>query len=466
MLFNSIDFVLFLPLVYCIYWLLNNKSLKLQNIFLLLASYVFYGWWDWRFLLLILASTLVDYTIGLKIAEQEDERKRKHLLWGSLFVNLGLLAFFKYFNFFVDSFITAFTFMGADIDMRALNILLPVGISFYTFQTLSYTIDIYRRQLEPTKDFIAFAAFVSFFPQLVAGPIERAATLLPQILNKRVFNKEQQIEGIKLVIYGFFLKLVVADTLAPVVNDIFTNYKSLNGGTLILGLIFVSFQVYGDFCGYSKIARGLAKMFGMELMLNFNFPYFSRNIGEFWRRWHISLTTWFRDYLYIPIGGSHGGQNKAIRNIYIIFLVSGFWHGASWTFILWGFVHATIFIPSFLARNNRKYMAKEVGIMDRTFTGNVVNLGKILWTYSQITFITFIFFRAENFSHAIDYMAHLNFTFGQYMDMLLIVALGVIVDAILYLKLEKGAYFYPILLGFVIAAGLLTEKAEFVYFQF
>jgi D-alanyl-lipoteichoic acid acyltransferase DltB (MBOAT superfamily) len=259
---------------------------------------------------------------------------------------------------------------------------------------------------------------------------------------------------------------VVADTLSPVVNDIFENYDTVSGGTLILGLIFVSFQVYGDFGGYSKIARGLAKLFGLELMLNFDFPYFSRNIGEFWRRWHISLTTWFRDYLYIPLGGSRGGQSKAIRNIYIIFVVSGFWHGASWTFILWGFVHATIFLPSFLAKNNRRYMDPGIGLMDRSLSENMIVLGKILWTYSQITFITFVFFRAENFNQAIDYMSRINFTFDKYLDMLLIVAIAVVVDLILYFKVEKAGYFYPILLGFVLAAALSIEKAEFVYFQF
>ncbi|MEL7222440.1 MAG: MBOAT family O-acyltransferase, partial [Bacteroidota bacterium] len=314
-------------------------------------------------------------------------------------------------------------------------------------------------------DVIAFAAFVSFFPQLVAGPIERAATLLPQILNKRVFDKAQQIEGVKLVIYGFFLKLVIADTLAPIVNDIFANHETVSGGTLILGLIFLSFQVYGDFAGYSKIARGLAKMFGMELMLNFHFPYFSRNIGEFWRRWHISLTTWFRDYLYIPVGGSRGGKAKSIRNIYIIFLVSGLWHGASWVFIIWGFIHATVFLPSYLTKSNRKFLADDVGVMDRTFLENLSNLGRMFWTYSQIAFIT-LFFRAEDLNQALTYIANLNFHFDKYLDMLVIVLLALIVDAILYMKLEKADYFYPILLGAVIAAGLITEKAEFVYFQF
>jgi D-alanyl-lipoteichoic acid acyltransferase DltB (MBOAT superfamily) len=317
MLFNSIDFAIFLPIVFILYWFVTNSNLKLQNLLIVAASYLFYGWWDWRFLSLILFSTIVDYTIGRKLKVEENQTKRKFLLWTSILVNLGFLGFFKYYNFFLDNFISAFSFFGQEIQANSLNIILPVGISFYTFQTLSYTIDVYKRKLEPTKDFISFSAFVSFFPQLVAGPIEKATHLLPQIQRQRILVKDDLIEGINLIIYGLFLKVVVADTLAPQVNEIFANYESISGGSLILGAIFFSFQIYGDFAGYSKIARGTAKLFGFDLMVNFDKPYFSRNIAEFWRKWHISLNTWFRDYLYIPLGGSKFGKYQALRNIFI-----------------------------------------------------------------------------------------------------------------------------------------------------
>jgi D-alanyl-lipoteichoic acid acyltransferase DltB (MBOAT superfamily) len=317
---------------------------------------VFYGWWDYRFLSLIFLSTVVDYIIGLNIPKQDSDKKQILLLWCSVMFNLGVLGFFKYFNFFVDSWIDLFSSVGYEIkSVWTLNIILPVGISFYTFQTMSYTIDVYRKKLEPTKDFISFASFVSFFPQLVAGPIERASNLLPQILKKREFQYEQGIQGLRLILWGMFKKVVIADSLAPLVDNIFGNYQDLGGGTLWLGAIYFAFQIYCDFSGYSDIAIGTSKLFGFELMSNFKFPYFSRNIGEFWRRWHISLSTWFRDYLYIPLGGSQESKWKSIRNVFVIFLVSGFWHGANWTFIFWGLFHSILFLPSFIFKTNRKY---------------------------------------------------------------------------------------------------------------
>ena len=311
MLFNSIDFAIFLPIVFIVYWFIVNKNLKFQNLFIVCASYVFYGWWDWRFLALIAFSTLVDYAVGVALSKQHDVVKRKVLLWISILVNLGFLGFFKYYNFFLDSFITAFSFFGTDIQARSLNIILPVGISFYTFQTLSYTIDVYRRQLEPTKNFISFAAFVSFFPQLVAGPIERASNLLPQFYVKRYFNSKLAIDGLRQIVWGLFKKVVIADNCAQFANDIFNNYTDYSSSTLILGALYFAFQIYGDFSGYSDIAIGTSKLFGFDLKQNFATPYFSRDIAEFWRRWHISLSTWFRDYLYIPLGGSRG--LKAIK---------------------------------------------------------------------------------------------------------------------------------------------------------
>ena len=343
MLFNSIEFLLFLPTIFILYWFVFYKNLKIQNLLILISSYVFYGWWDYRFLSLIFFSTIVDYTVGLMIPKQNSKKKQKSLLLFSVLFNLGVLGVFKYYNFFVASWIDLFSSVGYEIkSVWTLNIILPVGISFYTFQTMSYTIDVFKRKLEPTKDFISFASFVSFFPQLVAGPIERASNLLPQILKKREFKFEQGFQGLRLILWGMFKKVVISDSLAPMVNNIFGNYEEFGGGTLWLGAIYFAFQIYCDFSGYSDIAIGTSKLFGFELISNFKFPYFSRNIGEFWRRWHISLSSWFRDYVYIPLGGSKEGKLKSTRNIFIIFLISGFWHGANWTFLVWGIYHAIL----------------------------------------------------------------------------------------------------------------------------
>jgi D-alanyl-lipoteichoic acid acyltransferase DltB (MBOAT superfamily) len=324
MLFNSIDFAIFLPIVFILYWFVTNKNLKLQNLLIVAASYLFYGWWDWRFLSLIIFSTMVDFTVGQKLRKAENQLTRKALLWTSILVNLGFLAFFKYYNFFLDNFITAFSFFGQDIQSNSLNIILPVGISFYTFQTLSYTIDVYKRKLEPTNDLIAFSAFVSFFTQLVAGPIERSTHLLPQFYTKRTFDYSKAVDGTRQILWGLFKKIVIADNCAVFANQIFNNSADMSGSTLVLGALFFTFQIYGDFSGYSDIAIGTSRLFGFDLMRNFNFPYFSRDIAEFWRRWHISLSTWFRDYLYIPLGGSRGGTWMKVRNTFIIFIVSGF----------------------------------------------------------------------------------------------------------------------------------------------
>ncbi|NRA94499.1 MAG: MBOAT family protein, partial [Psychroserpens sp.] len=345
MLFNSIDFAFFLPIVFLLYWFVVHKNLAWQNILLVIVSYVFYGWWDWRFLSLILFSTLVDYFIGLRMQKTERKSIRKYLLWTSIAVNIGLLMFFKYYNFFVDNFVSAFTFFGASINPSGLDIILPVGISFYTFQTLSYTIDIYREKLKPTQDFIQFAAFVSFFPQLVAGPIERATRLLPQFKVKHKFNAVEATDGLRQILWGLFKKIIIADNCATYVNIIFENYDTMSSYNLILGAVLFAFQIYGDFSGYSDIGIGTARLFGFRLMQNFAFPYFSRDIAEFWRRWHISLSTWFRDYVYIPLGGSRVSKWLNIRNVFIIFTVSGFWHGANWTFIAWGFLNALLFLP-------------------------------------------------------------------------------------------------------------------------
>jgi D-alanyl-lipoteichoic acid acyltransferase DltB (MBOAT superfamily) len=403
MLFNSIDFAIFLPVVFVLYWFVTNKNLKLQNFLILSASYLFYGWWDWRFLSLILFSTIVDFTVGQKLRKEENQLKRKTLLWTSILVNLGFLGFFKYYNFFLKNFISAFSFFGQDIQANSLNIILPVGISFYTFQTLSYTIDVYKRKLEPTKDFIAFSAFVSFFPQLVAGPIERATNLLPQFYKIQTFHYSKAVDGMRQILWGLFKKIVIADNCAVYANLIFNNSSDYSGSTLLLGAIFFTFQIYGDFSGYSDIAIGTSRLFGFDLKQNFNFPYFSRDIAEFWRRWHISLSTWFRDYLYIPLGGSRGGTWMKVRNTFVIFIVSGFWHGANWTFIIWGALNAIYFLPLLLTNNNRNNL-------------EIVAKGKLLPTFKELysmllTFglivITWIFFRAENISHAFSYISEI-----------------------------------------------------------
>ena len=397
MLFNSLDFAVFLPIVFALYWFVTNHNLKLQNALIVAASYVFYGWWDWRFLSLIIFSTLVDYSIGRRLKNEEKPSTRKILLWTSIIVNLGFLGFFKYYNFFLDNFIAAFSFFGQEIQPNTLNIILPVGISFYTFQTLSYTIDVYKKKLEPTKDFIAFSAFVCFFPQLVAGPIERATNLLPQFYKKRTFEHDKAVDGMRQILWGLFKKVVIADNCAEYANLIFNNYQDYNGSTLLLGAIFFTFQIYGDFSGYSDIAIGTSRLFGFNLKQNFATPYFSRDIAEFWRRWHMSLSTWFRDYLYIPLGGSRGGTWMKVRNTFIIFLVSGFWHGANWTFIAWGGLNALYFLPLLLLKRNRKNLG--VAAQGRTLPTfkEIIQIG----TTFLLTVLAWVFFRVKNIQEGI-----------------------------------------------------------------
>ena len=401
MLFNSLDFAVFLPIVFILYWFVTKHNLKLQNALIVAASYVFYGWWDWRFLSLIIFSTFLDYSIGRRLKNEENQKIRKTLLWTSIIVNLGFLGFFKYYNFFLDNFIAAFSFFGQEIQANSLNIILPVGISFYTFQTLSYTIDVYKKKLEPTEDIVAFSAFVCFFPQLVAGPIERATNLLPQFYKKRIFEYDKAVDGMRQILWGLFKKVVIADNCAEYADLIFNNYEYYNGSTLLLGAIFFTFQIYGDFSGYSDIAIGTSRLFGFNLMQNFATPYFSRDIAEFWRRWHISLSTWFRDYLYIPLGGSRGGTWIKVRNTFIIFLVSGFWHGANWTFIVWGGLNALYFLPLLLLKRNRTNLGL---VAEGRRLPNLRELWQMGTTF-LLTVLAWVFFRAENTSHAIIYIS-------------------------------------------------------------
>lgn len=400
MFFNSIEFALFLPIVFLLYWSLNSFNIKYQNLVIVVTSYIFYGWWDWRFLFLILFSTVVDFIVAGLLYKTSDASKRKSLLYISVIVNIGLLGVFKYFNFFVDNFREAFSLFGTQIKPDLLNIVLPVGISFYTFQTLSYSIDVYRQKLKPSSNFVAFAAFVSFFPQLVAGPIERASNLLPQFLSKRNFDYRKAVDGMRQILWGLFKKMVIADNCAELTNQIFGSYQSQSGSVLILGAVFFAFQIYGDFSGYSDIAIGTARLFGIDLRRNFNYPYFSRDIAEFWRRWHISLTTWFRDYVYIPLGGSRVSKAKIIRNTLIIFLVSGLWHGANWTYIIWGLYHALLFLPLIILNKNRNKL--DTIAQDRTFP-NLAELFQVTITFVLICF-GWIIFRSENIQQAFAYI--------------------------------------------------------------
>ena len=400
MLFNSLEFLLFLPIVFCLYWFVFNKSLRLQNILLLGASYFFYGWWSYKFLGLLFLSTLLDYCYGFWVASP-DRKKSKLFLSLSIINNLGILGVFKYYNFFAVQFQNSFALLGSHIHPAFLSVALPIGISFYTFHGMSYVFDIYRNKQKPIRNFIDYAVFVSFFPLLVAGPIERANHLLPQVQRRRIFNYSQAVEGCRLILWGMFKKIIIADTLAIFVNRIFLNYEDQNASELILGAVAFSFQIYGDFSGYSDIALGTAKLMGFELLSNFKFPYFSRDIAEFWRRWHISLSSWFKDYLYIPLGGSKEGKLKAVRNTFIIFLVSGFWHGASWTFIVWGFIHACGFLPLLLMKRNRKHIS-DVVAQDRALP-SFTELGQMISTFIFVT-TAWIFFRANSITMAIGYI--------------------------------------------------------------
>ncbi|MBS1603283.1 MAG: MBOAT family protein [Bacteroidetes bacterium] len=404
MLFNSIEYLLFLPVVFFLYWLVFNRSLRQQNLLLLVASYFFYGWWSYSFLGLLALSTLLDFIYGFQVASP-NRKKARIFLWLSIVNNLGILGTFKYYNFFAGQFKAVLGVLGLQADPIVLNVALPVGISFYTFHGMSYVFDIYKGKQKPVSDPVEYAVFVAFFPLLVAGPIERAHHLLPQVRSRRIFDYRQAAQGGRLILWGMFKKVVVADSLAKTVDTMFSHYQHFNAFALIVGAISFSFQIYGDFSGYSDIAIGSAKLLGFELLSNFKFPYFSRDIAEFWRRWHISLTSWFRDYLYIPLGGSRQGNARAVRNTMIIFLVSGFWHGASWTFLAWGLVHALAFLPLLLWSRNRQNVDNMVAQERRLPT--LSEMWKMASTFAFVT-IAWIFFRADKISDALGYIGHMG----------------------------------------------------------
>ena len=393
MLFNSLDFAIFFPIIFILYWAIS-RNITARNILLLVASYVFYGWWDWRFLFLIFISSVVDFIVGKKIYQTENKQKRKQLLLVSLLVNLGFLAYFKYANFFIETFVDSFRLFGKELEVSTLNIILPVGISFYTFQTLSYTIDIYRKQLEPSKGPLPFFTFVAFFPQLVAGPIERASHLLPQFYTKHKFDYNQVKSGVLLMAFGLFKKMVIADRVSILVNQVYNNPEGYQGYEIILATILCAFQIYCDFSGYSDIAIGAGRTMGFDLMKNFRSPYLSKSLTEFWRRWHISLSTWFRDYVYIPLGGSKHGKYNTYRNLFLVFLISGLWHGAAMTFIIWGTIHGVIIVmeKAFTAQRNK--VAAVLGVDKKSVSRKIFYIGV---TFTVVCF-AWIFFRANSLS--------------------------------------------------------------------
>ena len=406
MLFNSIEFLIYLPIVFLLYWKVFQPYLKLQNLFIVVVSYIFYGWWNWRLLFLIALTSLLSWGSGMMIHKLQknhhsNEKRCKLVTIGNIVINLGILATFKYYNFFIDSLMEACSIFGIPLSLHSIQLILPVGISFYTFQALSYTIDVYKRTLQPTQDIVAFFAYVSFFPQLVAGPIERATNLLPQFYHTRSFNYAKAVDGMRQILWGFFKKIVIADNCASLVNTIWDNYEQATSGMLLAGAFLFAFQIYGDFSGYSDIAIGTARLFGIELKRNFHFPYFSRDIAEFWRKWHISLNTWFRDYVYIPLGGSRCGKVKQIRNTFTIFALSGLWHGANWTYVIWGIYHALLFIPLMMLGKNRKHLNN---IANNNFLPSFKEMGHIITTFILVMF-GWIIFRAESISEATHYIS-------------------------------------------------------------
>jgi alginate O-acetyltransferase complex protein AlgI len=451
MLFNSFEFLLFLPIVFILHWFVFNKSLKWQNALVLLASYFFYGWWSWKFMGLLMLSTALDYAYGFWVASP-NRKKAKLFLWLSVINNLGILGVFKYYNFFAKQFQAGFDLLGLHTNPVLLNIALPVGISFYTFHGMSYVFDIYRGKQQPVKSFVDYAVFVSFFPLLVAGPIERASHLLPQVQKERTFKYTQAVEGCRLILWGMFKKLVIADNLAQLVDPVFNIYPDHSSLSLILTAISFSFQIYCDFSGYSDIALGTAKLFGFELLLNFNLPYFSRSIPEFWKKWHISLSSWFRDYLYIPLGGSRVNFLITLRNTFIIFLVSGFWHGANWTFIFWGLIHAVFFLPSLFRKS--KTVVKDENIV----TFNIRTILQICLTFFIVT-LAWIFFRSKSLNDA------LGFIKGMFCFDFKITHLKTFTHWIVFVKSTLGLLFLLFIEYFILLKGkTINKKVLFVIF--
>ena len=476
MLFISSAFAVFLPIVFGAYWMLHRHT-RAQNLVLLIGSFVFYGWWDARFLILLVANGLLDFILAQRIESNVDIRQRKNLLLVSVFANMGTLGFFKYFDFFSKEFASLLSDMGFHANPILLEVILPVGISFYTFQTLSYTIDVYRGLLPASKSPITFLAFVSFFPQLVAGPIERAVNFLPQFQRARSFNVNHATDGMRQMLWGFFKKAVIADGCAPIVDQMFSEPGWYSGSTLAFGAILFAFQIYCDFSGYTDIALGCARLFGFELMRNFAYPYFSRDIAEFWRRWHISLSTWFRDYVYLPLGGSRGNKWNQLRNVMIVFLISGFWHGANWNFLMWGLLNGMLFIPLLIEGKNKRYARR--GSLANDVAG-LRDMHKVLLTFTMTT-ITWIFFRSDTISEALRYLRGITtkslFTIPDNFNIWLIMAIiFLIVTEWIQIRRRHGLdlsgvsalgrwTIYIVIFNFVFFLGRFGNES-FIYFQF
>lgn len=478
MLFNSLDFALFFVVVFACYWMLQRR-LFWQNALLLSSSYFFYACWDWKFLFLLVFSTLLDYFSGILIERSTHRKTRLFWLWLSIGCNLGFLGFFKYYNFFISSFQELLSNFGLHASTWTLQIILPVGISFYTFHGLSYVIDVYKKRIIAERNFVDYGLFVSYFPLLVAGPIERATHLLPQLKQKRTFDYQKGVDGLRQILWGLFKKIVIADNCAIYANEIFNNSDHYSGSTLVMGALFFTFQIYGDFSGYSDIALGTSRLLGIELLKNFSFPYFSRDIAEFWRRWHISLSSWFKDYVYIPLGGSKGGKWTQIKNTFIVFLLSGFWHGANWTFIAWGFLNALYFLPLLLLNKNRNHI--EIVAKNRIFP-NGKELFQICCTFG-LTVFAWIFFRADNLSHAFNYiegifqptLLKMPKVRPTYLITLLFLFLSIewsgrnqnyAIEKMFFKKtkfVRWGFYIFLLALTFIFSA---TEEQPFIYFQF
>ncbi len=478
MSFNSFAFLVFLPIVFCLYWFFCQRNLKLQNLLVVIASYIFYGWWDWRFLILIAFTTACSFFLGLatrRCMENDEQKKGKRITIYNIVINLGILGIFKYYNFFAESLRLALIQLGVELDIATLELVLPVGISFYTFQALSYTIDVYRHKIQATNDIISFFAFISFFPQLVAGPIERATNLLPQFQRKRVFSYQTAVDGTRQILWGLFKKVVVADNCADVVDMVWSNYGDYSTTMLIVAAFLFCFQIYGDFSGYSDIAIGTAKLFGIRLMRNFNLPYLSRSVAEFWKRWHISLNTWFVDYVYIPLGGSRNGQWKTIRNTFVIFFLSGLWHGANWTYVTWGVYHAALFIPLVLVGGRKKY--DDVVAQNRHYP----SLREVFQVVLTFIFVGFgwIIFRAKSIGEFFDYIYYLfvNYTVDSPLEgkkALLFVFLLIIIEW--FNRAKEHAFDFTInsrlvrwgiyLLFALLCLSQSGKQVQFIYFQF
>lgn len=470
--------MIFLPIVFGLYWLIPAKNVKWQNILLLVASYYFYACWSWKFLFLLAFSTWLDYFTGLKIHDSTHQRWRKAWLLISVCTNLGFLGFFKYYNFFIESFASLLSNFHLEVHYSTLQIILPVGISFYTFHGLSYVFDIYNRRIVPTRNPVDYTLFVSFFPLLVAGPIERATHLLPQVEKQRKFDYNKAVDGLRQILWGLFKKMVIADGCAEYANLIFNHPDTYGGSTLVIGALLFTFQIYGDFSGYSDIALGTARLFGFELLRNFAYPYFSRDIAEFWRRWHISLSSWFKDYLYIPLGGSRGGKWMSLRNTFIIFVVSGFWHGSNWTFVAWGALNAIYFVPLLLSGKNRSNI--DIVAKD-TVLPTFREAGGILVTFA-LTVFAWIFFRAESMSHALHYIGNMFqpslLSKPQVFPSLVFLLIAVFVAiewmgrrddfalrsfALRWPRAVRWAFYYALVICIFVLSG---KEQEFIYFQF